>query len=702
MDTLTVKGPGGVLVPSPPITMIPVRYHLYWAGSDKDGAVAGFYLAVVETTATPITGFGLPSLPGPKPADYHYTTKTDSTFIFTVDELITDRLHAFYIYSVDDQGKPDPTPAKFTFNAIDRFPPQPVVDEAYAIGDTAVLDEYGNPTLHAGRWEITKPMRIGRLPTEHVPAYSELHFRWHGEIAIPNSFITGYRYKLDEPAFNSVDSTVRSASYGTGVAGSPPVAPGQKLFTLRAIDQAKGAGETNRNFMMNFTPDTWWAGPDPAAFPQCSDREYRSRCVDVVHWPGDRDGNNPYLGLGTNPDGTQQVLPSGHFGGTFAFGGDAGEPDSLDYRPSMRYPPDYLQKGRDLSSCMRTFYEIYMGRDDKGRIYARSEGDTVHMNSWVILWNGGYDKDSEYRVRADTTDPVIASQPGKPTLTGLAIEKAGKVGSPIGFRSLIVTRVTPSGMKTVPAQSALYPIYEPASVFRSPRMGGYWRMMRAGKAYALARAEDADGGIDNDVADAATEAENSTDPDLRRKVLFFYVDKAPALLRDSPSFLPVAPLPSDTVSLPDPPGSCNWTFKLVADDVDPMDPTVESPLPGRATRGAVGRFKITLYGKSLSGVDTSWTYLHTNGTEYISEGGLSPAPITFRPGGANGNPFASGPMDVSIEVCDCLDCEEVPGQGRCVQGIDPDRVQSGFPWGHPVLNPQNVIHVMYTRPAACP
>jgi len=702
MDTLTVKGPGGVLVPSPPITMIPVRYHLYWAGSDKDGAIAGFYLAVVETTAVPIPGLGIPPLPGPKPTDYHYTTKTDSTFIFTVDELITDRLHAFYIYSVDDQGKPDPTPAKFTFNAIDRFPPQPVIDEAYAIGDTAVLDEYGNPTLHAGRWEITKPMQIGRPPKEHVPAYSELHFRWHGEIAIPNSFITGYRYKLDEPAFNSVDSTVRSASYGTGVAGSPPVTPGQKLFTLRAIDQAKGAGETNRNFMMNFTPDTWWAGPDPAAFPPCSDREYRSRCVDVVHWPGDNDGNEPKLTLGTNPDGSQQVFPSGPFGGTFAFGGNAGEPDSLDYRPSMRYPPDYLEKGGDLSSCMRTFYEFYMGRDRKGRIYARSEGDTVHMNSWVILWNGGYDKDSEYRVRADTTDPVIASQPGKPTLTGLAIEKAGKVGSPIGFRSVIVTRVTPSGMKSSPAQSALYPIYEPASVFRSPRVGGYWRMMRAGKAYALARAEDADGGIDNDVDDAANLADNSgsdSDP-LRRKVLFFYVDKAPTLLRDSPSFLP-ARTPSDTVSLPDPPGSCNWTFRLFGDDLDPVNPAEEIQ-PGKATLGLVGRFKITLYGKSLGGVDTSWTYIHTNGSEYITEGGLAPPQFTFRPGGDTGNPFASGPMDVSIEVCDCHDCEEVPGQGRCVQGIDPDRVQSGFPWGHPVLNPQNVIHVNYTRPAACP
>lgn len=700
MDTLTVKGPGGVVIPNPPITMIPVRYHLYWAGSDKDGAIAGFYLAVVETTAVPIPGLGVPPLPGPKPTDYHYTTKTDSTFIFTVDELITDRLHAFYIYSVDDQGKPDPTPARFTFNAIDKFPPRPVIDEAYALGDTVVLDDYGNPTLHSGRWEITQPMQIGRPPTEHVPAYSELHFCWHGEIAMPSTFITGYRYKLDEPSFNTVDSTVRCVSYGTGVAGSPLVAPGQKLFTLRAIDQAKGAGETNRNFMMNFIPDTWWAGPDPAAFPDCSDGAYGSRCVDVVHWPGDNDGNAPYLLLAPG-----QRLPSGHFGGTFAFGGGGGEADSLDYRPSMRYPPDYQQKGGDLSSCMRTFYEIYKGRDGKGRIYARSEGDTVHLNSWVVLWNGGYDKDSEYRVRADTTDPVIASQPGKPTLTGLAIEKAGKVGSPIGFRSLIVTRVTPSGMKSIPSQSALYPIYEPASVFRSPRMGGYWRMMKAGKAYALARAEDADGGIDNEVADAANLADkpgSDTDP-LRRKVLVFYVDKVPVLVRSSPSFVPIVPSPSDTARLPDPPGSCNWAFTLVADDVDPLDPAVESPEPGKPTPRTVARFKITLYGKSLEslgGSDTSWTYLHTNGTNYIMEG--TTVSINFRPGGANGNPFASGPMDVSIELCDCLDCESVPGQGRCVQGIDPDRVQSGFPWGHPVLNPQNVIHVMYTRPAGCP
>ena len=122
------------------------------------------------------------------------------------------------------------------------------------------------------------------------------------------------------------------------------------------------------------------------------------------------------------------------------------------------------------------------------------------MNSYVILWNGGYDKDSRYLVRADSTDPILHA-PGGASLTGPVLERAGRVGSPIGFRSLIVNRLTPSGLRSTPAQTSIYPVYEPASVFRAPRLGGYWRMFQAGKAYAVARAEDADGGIDNSVID---------------------------------------------------------------------------------------------------------------------------------------------------------------------------------------------------------
>src|SRR4249920_2471160 len=62
-DTLTVKDPTGKATPPQPGT-IPVRFHMYWAGSDQDGAIAGFYWAVVETVTTPPEDLPLPPLPG--------------------------------------------------------------------------------------------------------------------------------------------------------------------------------------------------------------------------------------------------------------------------------------------------------------------------------------------------------------------------------------------------------------------------------------------------------------------------------------------------------------------------------------------------------------------------------------------------------------------------------------------------------------
>src|SRR5262245_46719481 len=71
-DTITV-----IDGTNPDINRIPVRFHVYWAGSDYDGAVSGFYWAVVETLPVPPDAESpVPSLPGPKPADYHFTTKT--------------------------------------------------------------------------------------------------------------------------------------------------------------------------------------------------------------------------------------------------------------------------------------------------------------------------------------------------------------------------------------------------------------------------------------------------------------------------------------------------------------------------------------------------------------------------------------------------------------------------------------------------
>ncbi len=695
MDTLTVKGPGGVVIPNPPITMIPVRFHLYWAGSDKDGAVSGFYFAVVETSTTTIPGLGLPPLPAPKPSDYHYTTKTDSMFVFTVDELTTDRLHVFYIYAVDNQGKADPTPARFMFAAIDRFPPMPVLEEAYAIGDTVALDTYGNPSLNRGRWEITQPLKIGEPPTEHVPVGSELQFRWHAEISMPNIFITKYRYKLEEPNFVTVDSGTRTVTYP--LPGAPPVAPGQKLFTLRAIDQANGAGEITRNFNMNLLPDTWWAGPDPAQFPIASDGDVSAtgapaRAFDITHWPGPLDCTVPYLGV---KDGLR--LPNGPFGGAF------GTPDSIRYRPSKRYPADAAQTP-DKTRWMKTFYEIY-----KNRVYARSEGDTVHANSIVVLWNGGYDKDSDYQVPADTTDPAISYSPGsgtacppKPTLMGDVIQPAGRVGSPVGFRALMVMRLTPAGLPSTPAWSPAYPNYLPGSSVRSPSVGFYAKAVKAGKAYVLVRAQDADGGQDLSVQDILAIGDNpGADPELRRKVLTFYVDKAPALVFNKPGD-PFRPNPNGAPAVldtfPDTPLSCSWNFHLIGRDFDGVRPTEPNPTPGGPypdTNSVFLRFKVTLYGKNLAGRDTAYTYVSQSGLPeiQISGSGFGVADVVLFPNQVK-NPFATGEMYASIQICDCYDCENTFGQGRCVDGRDAAPGAA--------LDTRNYIKFYFKRPLTCP
>ncbi len=662
MDTLTSRDGSGIPTGTPQITVIPVRYHLYWAGADKDGSIGGFYYAVVETTVTPDgTGY-IPSLPAPKPGDYRFTSKTDTTFVFNVSELYTDRQHAFYLYAVDDKGKPDPTPAKFVFRALDKYPPTPVIDQAQATGKIVRLSAAGDPIPDTEVRYLTHVYDRTTGAVDTAAAYSQLDFAWHAEMRDPFMTVGEYRFKLDESAFRSVDASVHSVSYGADPNG-PMVSTGTKLFSLRALDQAGGAGETNRYFIMNHAPDTWWAGPNPADFTGESDGEYNSHSVTVTTWPS----KDPGALFTTVP-----ALPS-----TYSFG-----VDSFGYRPSKRLPP----AGRNYQS-RGTFYEIY-----KNRLYARSENDTVHMNSFIVLWNGGYDCDSRYQVRADSSDPSFKGLEGalsSPLLTP-ETQYGGRAGSPIGFRSLVVTRLTPSGLKSTPAQTTMYPIYEPASVYRSPVLGGYWRMFQAGKAYAVARAEDYEGAVDPTVgADPVKLAEGADSPGggtpaqqaYRHKVLVFFVDKAPALVRDT-QFRPYNGQVINTAQ---------WDFYLKGMDLDPFDPNATSTRGGGPTSTTVTRFRIRLYGKSFyTGADTSWTYVGSNGLSYINLG--SPVTLSFIPGGTMAkNPFASGEIRVSIQICDCVECEGNPGQGRCVNGI------ATYP--EEPTSPDNVITVTYVRPA---
>jgi hypothetical protein len=642
-DTITTRDPSNVPIGGK-IDRIPVRFHLYWAGSDRDGAVVGYYFAVVETLAVPPEGTtSVPGLPGPKPRDYQFTTKQDSIFIFQTSEDVNERQHAFYIYAVDDKGRADPTPARFIFSAYDRFPPLAIVDELKAVGTVYSLMPGGGVSASQRTFFVRDSFEISEthsVPRDTVPANAVLTMRWHGEPTIPSTIITGYRYKLDEPSFNTVDSSVHQASYNTGV-GADKVNPGQKIFTLRAIGQSGWRGESTRWFQMNFAPDTWFSGPDPNDPAAGWQTYFDNNSPRKQYWFKDM------LAIGWPPPAAQAT-------------GHPGVPntqlsiDSVAILPALR--PE-----------RKTFFEIY---NDK--LWVKQEGDTVELNSWVVMPGGGFDQDSPYRVKVNQ-----ALLP--PEVTGYPVTTAtGPNGSPIGFRIQIKVRdgTDPTNRFEEPTETTTYPWYDPASVFHQPVVNGYWGLTTAGRAYAVLRAEDGDGEVDRRVDQSPGGAggivdrvENggatAEDIALRSKILTFYVDKAPTLRRSDPTFRPRNNEVYTAAT-----GGRTILLNIPADDVDPFDPTKGFvAVGGTPGLSPILRRKIAILGK-LTGAPTKDTcYVEAN--EFSAP---NPIQITIPDWIATGN------ITIRIRLCDCEQCDDLhwpsqcpfsapeasPSQGRCV------------------------------------
>ena len=623
-DTITTRDALGRPVAPLPGT-IPVKFHIYWAGSDQDGAVTGFYYAVVETL--PISPIGVPPLPGPKPRDYHFTPRSDSTFVFTVSEQAPDRQHAFFVYAVDNQGKPDATPARFIFNAQDRFPPAIYVDQAAAEGDIFRRLSCGTLLMEHRIFNITDTLNIATVVKDTVPANSVLTFRWHGEPTLPGTYVTGYRYKLDEAGFNVVDSSVHVATYNSGVKDF--VAPGAKQFTVRAVDQAGGARQTTRRFQMNMSPSTWYSGPDPSAFVYT--RVGNDLYTDIPSWA---------------------TIP--HFTGSLMSN------DSVTVLPALRCEH-------------RTFFEIY-----KNRIYVRSENDTVNMNSWVVLSSGGLDPDSPYNVKISQNDPDLPDTSGLAPGSAVVFHKAPPNGSPIGFRSQVISRLTPYGQVSSPSLSGVYPIFDPTDVRRLPWINAYWPMFQAGKAYALARAEDGNGrdvgGLDFSVGDPTLLADkvdaglgSAAEVELRKRVITFYVDKAPGLKFNAatsykaPGFNPSPFAPYTAYA------SRTIDINLPAEDLDPYDQGNKPARVGGPSATTVLEWWVSFRGKNVFGRDT-----------VFAPDFLNPMPTQTSSGIVLPSYIVSTQVFADIRLCDCKNCQPgptyLPGVGRCVDYSFPFNV----------------------------
>ena len=583
---------------------IPVRFHMYWAGSDRDGAVAGFYYAVVETIPVPPPGLSLPGLPGPKPQDYRFTSKTDTTFIFNVSEFRPDREHAFFIYAVDDKGKADATPARFIFNALDRFPPDPYIFLARATGPIYRMLEDRSIFVKDTTIFVTDSLtlaNIAKAPRDTVPASAELTFEWRGEPTIIGAYVTGYKYKLDDPNFISLAADQPRKVYPIGT-----VSPGIKLFTLKVLDQAGGAKETNRRFQMNWSPDTWFAGPDPNRVPR--DPVTGERIIRVTTgWT----------------KSALRAIPE--------LAGTLFSSDSL-----TRLPADRPQR--------KTFYEIY-----KNNIYIRSEGDTVNMNSWVVFHGGGSDLDSPYDVAVQPNEPALSDTQA---VVGIAVvvRPGPQNGSPIGMQFAYSTETTPFRSIVPQPVSGLIPVFDGARVDQAPRIAAYVPAVTAGQVFLALRSVDGHGASDRRVTDPRKLILNGSpdNPELRSRAIMFYVDKAPRFDFNRPGFVPRP----DTTFF----ARTNIKFNLFAVDDDPydLDPGFRPDGPGGPSTTTVLRWTVTLRGKNLAGNDTT----------IVPPGGfqMSTPALTFNMPDA----IVSEDVYAEIELCDCADCEVQQGSGRCV------------------------------------
>jgi hypothetical protein len=652
-DTITTRDESNTPV-RPRIGQIPVRFHLYWAGSDRDGTIGGYYWAVVETLPIPPEGqISVPSLPGPKARDYHFTTKTDSIFIFRASEEVSERQHAFYIYAVDNKGRPDATPARFVFSAYDKYPPKAIIDEFRAEGtEYELLPGGGGVRAQRKTYFVTDFFEISNdhpVPRDTVPADAFMTARWHGEPTIPSTVVTGYRYKLDETDFNTVDSSVHTASYNSGV-GLDKVNPGPKIFTLRAIGQSGWRGEATRWFQMNFAPDTWFAGPD------VNDP--------LATWQSHQDGNGKRYWY-------KDFTATGWVNGYQGVAGTMLSDDSVDVLPALR--PE-----------RKTFFEVY-----NDRLWAHTENDTVHLNSWVIIPAGGFDRDSPYTVRVNQ-----ALLPG-PLKGKVVLTQSGPNGSPIGFRIRIPIKDA-AGSVSQPSETTTYPEFDPASVKHQPIVNGVQGMTTAGRAFAELFAEDGNNTVDRRIdqrpggsrgiverVEAGTG--NEQDIALRSKILTFYVNKAPRFLRNNAAFRPRVNEIYQTRTL---------SLNLLAEDLDQLDPTAGfNRVGGTPTAyGAITRRKIAILGKH-AGTNRDTCYVEA--TDFNIP---NPIQITVPDWIAGGN------VTMRIRLCDCSSCDvgkttptcpfvgdrgAAPSYGSCIEVDIPIRLPLPEPGLTDIGSPAN-------------
>jgi len=380
--------------------------------------------------------------------------------------------------------------------------------------------------------------------------------------------------------------------------------------STRVVEPTKPPGPAPPQQQADVPPDTWFAGPDP---------------------------NDASAGWQTEP---------GPFGGRFIPAPASGWYDFAGV-PHTMLSADSLQLLPKARIEHRTFFEIY-----GDRVWLRQEGDTVHMNSFVVIPSGGSDPDSPYSIDAQRQflPPWLASSP--------VLMPDSANGSPVGFR-LQVELKDVLGRVSRPSETTTYPVFDPASVLNDPIVNGYQVMSEAGRAYAVARAVDGDGIADRRIDHQPGEAVgivarvdagggSPEDRVLRRKILTFYVDHPPRLLQGDAAFRPVTNHVFTSRTL-----RALSDLSLLATDDDPFDALATPDRAGGPAGSPILRRRIAILGKSTADP--------ARDTCYVVPGEFLNAPVSL----TIPDWIANGPITLLVRLCDCFSCDVGAGPGAC-------------------------------------
>lgn len=219
------------------------RVDIHWWGSDYDGMVSGFDVAVTE------------SLPTVDQIQWHRTLRSDSILSFPVEETREVFGHRFYVRAIDNEGKVDPSPCWIFFGAKDNISPSVHFIESVGVGPHGEIRQLNsvNPDF----------------PTDTIPTGWGVRFRWKGidlDRAIDSNGDTiqvgqvthlFYRLLPVETGYLGGDSTYQFAEYPASFFNRFPQGS-VYAFNVRAIDDAglSGSGTVTRSFIWNQDPNT--------------------------------------------------------------------------------------------------------------------------------------------------------------------------------------------------------------------------------------------------------------------------------------------------------------------------------------------------------------------------------------------------------------------------------------------------------------